>query len=333
MGMSSHYTANPEVNHLLYQKIWQPLEPYLEGVEKIYLSPDGYLHQVSFAGLIPNLATKKSLLNEYDFFYHSNLRDILFQDTSSNIGQSIFLMGNPNYNQPVASKKQKITDLSTPFPALKGTSKEISNIEKALSVNNFSIYKYQAATATEINFRKQITKQTPSIIHLATHGFFFKENMEIKQDSSLEKRIKGASNALLRSGLVFAGVNDNWLNKTKSEQLNLENDGILTALEVANLDLYGTKLAVLSACNTGKGEVKDGEGIFGLQRAFKVAGVSYLLYSLWEIPDVLTAELMQYFYESLAEGLHPRQALLKAQKKMSLKYPNPYNWAGFILYG
>jgi CHAT domain-containing protein len=154
----------------------------------------------------------------------------------------------------------------------------------------------------------------PRILHIATHGFFLEDTAAESEDP------------MLRSGLVFAGVN---------ALGSGEDDGVLTALEAAGLDLRGTRLVVLSACETGLGEVKNGEGVFGLRRAFVVAGAETLLMSLWQVADEATKDLMVAYYTRLARGEPRAEALRQAQLGM-LKDPStarPFFWAAFISSG
>ena len=133
---------------------------------------------------------------------------------------------------------------------------------------------------------------------------------------------------MLRSGLIFSGANKAWSNP--NYESDSTDDGILTALEISNLDLSEAKLVVMSACETGLGDIKGSEGVFGLQRAFKLAGAKNIIMSLWKVPDAQTKELMKLFYENCFNGLSVSDALRAAQKEMSKKYP-PYYWAAFKL--
>ena len=133
-------------------------------------------------------------------------------------------------------------------------------------------------------------------------------------------------NPLLRTGIVLAGANDVWRN----QYYDRKEDGVLTALEVATLDLRRTKLVVLSACETGLGDIRGTEGVYGLQRAFKMAGVDYLIMSLWQIPDKETEEFMTAFYKKLIKTKDIRTAFNQTQKQMREKY-DPYYWAAFVL--
>ncbi len=180
--------------------------------------------------------------------------------------------------------------------------------------------------------------EPPEYLHIATHGFF------LKADDSLRKRLlslqRGSDvqlpppgdNPLLRAGLAFAGIN---ANAPVLGEIDTDNDGVLTALEVLGLDLSGTKLAILSACETGLGEIHEGEGVYGLRRAFQEAGVQSVVTSLWEVSDAGTQTLMTEFYKRLLTGTTPHQALREAQIAM-LKNPQwsaPYIWSAFFMVG
>lgn len=130
----------------------------------------------------------------------------------------------------------------------------------------------------------------------------------------------------MRSGLVFAGVNDYWNGITD----DVDSNGVLTALEVVNIDLRKNKLVVLSACETGLGDIKDGEGVYGLQRAFKMAGTENIIMSLWQVPDKETSEFMQKFYELLFIEQNISPAFAETQNLMRKKYDH-YYWAAFVL--
>jgi len=127
---------------------------------------------------------------------------------------------------------------------------------------------------------------------------------------------------MLKSGLIFAGVKN---------EVVVDDDGILTAREASELKLENTSLVILSACETGLGEVKNGEGVYGLQRAFLIAGAKSIIMSLWKVDDEATQQLMTMFYENYATTLDVRASFTKAQQRLRQKYPEPYFWGAFVL--
>jgi len=184
--------------------------------------------------------------------------------------------------------------------------------------------------------------RSPRILHLATHGFFLEDvNGNPNQEGNYlaetgdlggNHRLSGSlpANPLLRSGLALAGANT-WLHG--GDLPDEAEDGLLTAEDVSGLDLLGTELVVLSACDTGLGDVRAGEGVFGLRRAFVLAGTKTLVMSLWKVPDKQTYELMEDFYLRVLAGQGRADALHGAQLTMSARYPDPYFWGAFICQG
>ena len=137
---------------------------------------------------------------------------------------------------------------------------------------------------------------------------------------------------MVRSGLILAGGNWAWTGNDTLSKLGAEQNGILTALEVSQLNLKKTKLVVLSACETGLGQIESSEGTFGLKRGFKLAGVEQIIVSLWSVPDKETMELMNYLYAEMSKSQNPVKSFESAQEQMRKKHPNnPLNWAGFVL--
>jgi CHAT domain-containing protein len=194
---------------------------------------------------------------------------------------------------------------------------------------------YQDAAGNEESF-KSLDREGMGVIHLATHGYFLEDiQSEGKEEErDLVRRLGGErrgteGNPLLQSGLLLAGGNHAWTKKPVEGE-GME-DGILTAAEIADMNLLGAELVVLSACETGLGEVKNGEGVFGLQRAFKLAGVQTLIMSLWEVADEATSKLMEEFYRRWLGGEGKEGAFKGAQWAVRETYPDPYFWAAFVL--
>jgi CHAT domain-containing protein len=217
---------------------------------------------------------------------------------------------------------------------LKWSEKEVENVQAALGKAGFDAQVIKGWQATEESF-KQIGQSGPSprILHVSTHGFFFPDPVNpqsaIQNPLSEEPVFKLSDHPMIRSGLILAGANHAW---KAGRPLGNREDGILTAYEISQLDLRNTELVVLSACETGLGHIDGNEGVFGLQRAFKIAGAKTLVMSLWQVPDYQTQELMTVFYEKLLTGkLAPRLALRAAQDEMRKRHYEPYYWAGFVV--
>lgn len=176
--------------------------------------------------------------------------------------------------------------------------------------------------------------RSPRLLHLATHGFFLGEQ-SYAGDAAADVN-PGLENPMMRSGLFFAGAERALLGARPPEGLE---DGVLTAYEAAALDLQGTELVVLSACETGLGQVRNGEGVFGLRRALQIAGARAVLMSLWAVPDRETQELMGLFYDKWLAGAENHDALRAAQLEMRERIRTRYGkdlahyWGGFILVG
>ena len=204
----------------------------------------------------------------------------------------------------------------------------MNSIEQLLNKSQWSVNSYLNKDASEEKIK---TIKSPDILHIATHGFFIPEK-ENEKTIVYSKDISLASdNPLTRSGLLLAGVEKNM--KGNASRLPGEEDGILTALEVMNLNLDHTDLVVLSACETGSGEIRNGEGVYGLQRAFLVSGANNLIMSLWKVSDEATQELMIGFYTQLLTTKDKVAAFHKAQLELKKKYESPFYWGAFVLIG
>ncbi|MGZ4881230.1 MAG: CHAT domain-containing protein [Halobacteriota archaeon] len=239
---------------------------------------------------------------------------------------------------PTASRHSR--DFIWPQPKVSRLPATAAEGEQILAI--FRSAKLQSSARFQQDALVQPVKATrsPYILHLATHGFFLKNQKlntrrRFKRSGSADQMFDritaaGIENPLLRSGLLLAGINT-WL---KGGSVPSEaGDGILTAEEVSGMDLTDTDLVVLSACQTGLGEVKTGEGVFGLRRAFMLAGAKTLVMSLWKVDDEATKELMVDFYDRILDGEGRADALRNAQLAIKEKYPDPYYWGAFITQG
>jgi CHAT domain-containing protein len=218
---------------------------------------------------------------------------------------------------------------------LAGTEREVNAIEKIMQGAALNVQVKKGFEASEEAFKNIVANGTPSprIMHIATHGYFFPDPKSKSVASGSvdqnEPVFKISDHPMLRSGLILAGGNAAWQGK---QTLEGKEDGIVTAYEISQMNLSNTELVVLSACETGLGDIQGNEGVYGLQRAFKIAGVRYLIMSLWQVPDKQTSLLMTTFYKKLLEDkMTIPEAFHAAQKQLRDNGLDPYNWAGFVL--
>lgn len=340
-------------NDDIYASIWAPLEEFLQDITDIYFSPDGKLYNIGIEyACLPS--EDNTLINEkYRIHRLSSTRELVAARNRDyyhpKAEESAILYGGIDYDDESGDTETEDTELTyrsafnlrsldrgsvNTLPYLPGTKKEIEMIGKTLQEAStpIPVTTLTNRNATETSF-KQLSGKKNRVIHLATHGFYITKkqanqmsghsviNISNINDSYVEDR------ELLRSGLLMAGA----MSEEKDKAID---DGILTALEVASMDLSGTELIVLSACETALGDVSS-EGVFGLQRGFKKAGAQSLLMSLWKVDDTATQILMTKFYKGLTLGQSKREALLNAQKYLRQyqngKYDKPEYWAAFIL--
>jgi tetratricopeptide (TPR) repeat protein/CHAT domain-containing protein len=269
------------------------------------------------------------------------------QKAKEPIGNTMAMVGGVNYDYlpgstaaPKKSKKDKNASRSSASASgklnyLEGTKTEVEQINQQVTASTWQTKLIGNNDATEENITKLEGKEAKGILHLATHGYAFPE-YDFKDTSisknSLRYSYRYSTNPMVRSGLILAGGNWAWTGSDTLSKLGAEQNGILTALEVSQLNLKKTKLVVLSACETGLGKIEGSEGTFGLKRGFKLAGVEQMIVSLWSVPDKETMELMTLFYSDLTKALNPVLSFEKAQKEMRTKYPtDPEKWAGFVL--
>jgi CHAT domain-containing protein len=335
---NSSYVKSIPVNRALYEKIWHPIEQHLNGAKRVYVCPEGKLNQLAFHALYATDRGDTLLGQKYDIRYRLSPSGILRKPIAMP-EKSIALMGGALFDSLpplvinddfIASRgaEEKDTTRGRRFVYLKNTKTEAEKIGSQFHQKKWKVAVMTGHDASEQNFRQLCNNGCPGVIHLATHGSYF-AGQEPKHDPpyTLEERIYSSDAPLMRSLVALSGAN---ISLKSTDAISVESDGILTALEISNLDLSGVDLVVLSACETARGDVLAQEGVFGLQRAFRLAGVRSLLVSLWKVPDKQTMELMDAFYRYYLDGNTSADALRMAQTELSKKYA-PYYWAAFIL--
>lgn len=334
----------------VYDLIWKPIEKLLQGVSTVYFAPAGNLHRIAFAALPVD---KEHVLSDKYRLVQVSTTEAVTEHPANRINtaaDNLSIYGGIVYDVDsttlikaageFASQKHTTRSLDDDvtrgqsWTYLPGTEKEVNAISLLAKDRRLPINVREGIAATEESIKAITGTASPSVLHIATHGFFFPDpdnagldNLQAKFEKS-GKVFKRSKNPLLRSGLLLAGANNAW----KGAYVEGIEDGILTAYEIADLFLPNTKLVVLSACETALGDIHGSEGVYGLQRAFKMAGVQYLLMSLWKVPDVETAEFMEVFYQNLFDDKTIEAAFYKAQDAMKKKYrAEPFKWAAWVL--
>lgn len=294
-----------------YGWFWEPLESPVKDKKRIYVSLDGVYNQI-------NLYTLKKpggdfLINTYDIVLIGNGKDLVTgaRKQSGAPSKKATLIGYPDYGSPT-------------IPELPATKTEVDGINKVLKTSGYQVSEWVQKDATEANLK---SAQKISVLHIATHGYFLQDVDKASWPIGVAAD-NAKDNVLLRSGLMFTGASD-----ADKHTAGLENNsnGIMTSYEAMDLDLKGTNLVVLSACETGLGEIKAGEGVYGLQRAFLVAGAESIIMSLWKVDDAATQQLMNNFYTNWTKSGNIEKAFKQAQLQLMTKYKEPYYWGAFVM--
>ena len=332
----NYYTSDA-----LYNIIWKKIEPYLKSNDKIYFSPSGLLNKICIESLRDSLGVMAS--DKWQLYRVSSTREILNINNSKIKKPTAILYGWINYDQitqdsllftyEFQDESEEARELlrGNLVKNLPYTKYELENIKEILKNHSVTHRTYEREIATEESFKTQSGKLR-SIIHLATHGFYWETNnmSDYYKINNRDSILSTLDESMKRSGLLFSGAN-----KTLNGNLNIsnQNDGILTAYEISKLNLQGCDLVVLSACETGLGDIYNSEGVYGLQRGFKMAGVNSILMSLWKVDDRATHMLMGEFYRHYLNGKSKIESLKLAQKYVADHpgYSDPLYWAGFVL--
>jgi tetratricopeptide (TPR) repeat protein len=296
-----------------YLQYWKKIKDALEVATKVYLSPDGVYNQINLYS-IRNQETKNYILDEIAIEIVTNTKDLLQPASAKSPQNKIVLLGNP------AFYFSETTGTTVALPPLPATTTEVQKINTMMLESNWAGQVFTGQVASEEKIKEV---KDARVLHIATHGFFEADVHNTEEKGSDKK----SENPLFRSGLMLAGAG------LTSRDNNSGEDGILTAYEAMNLNLDNTDLVVLSACETGLGEIKNGEGVYGLQRAFRVAGAKSIIISLWKVNDETTQKLMIYFYEEWLKSGDKRKAFTLAQAKIRKEFSEPYYWGAFVMIG
>jgi CHAT domain-containing protein/tetratricopeptide (TPR) repeat protein len=336
-----------DVSRRLYELVWSPIKEDLRGCDRVLIAPDGQLNLLPFE-ILPDIRNKYVVEN-YRISYLSSGRDLISPERmSENTGLAV-LLSNPSFGlsrmesprmdsgQPrdifqkaslqFGQSRGLSGALALRFDPLPQTQPEVKAVRQALEAERKSaIVSLTGDSATEENLYTYA--KSPRILHLATHGFFLEDKTPPAEENM--------ESSLIGSGLAMAGANRMALKGAMEAD---SSDGILTALEVSGMDLNGTDIAFLSACETAVGDVRNGEGVFGLRRAFQIAGAKSLVMSLWKVPDKVTRELVTCFYSYWLGGMTKSEALRRSTLRILESHreedgtSNPFYWGAFVLSG
>ncbi len=336
----------------LYQRVFQPLLPLPGSTHRLFLSPDGQLGLVPFAALHDG---QQFLIDSYDFIYLTSGKDLLPHPHADDTQGSVVVLADPDFSAPppappssseaapALTARSASVELfsSTPraelperaWVPLPGTRQEAEAIQRLLP-------QAQLFLGPQATKERLLQLPTPAVLHIATHGFFL-EDVPAREDSRAMGNFGALSGGaparrppdpLLRSGLILVGAQARDPHASGAASSALDNS-MVTALELVGLNLWGTQLVVLSACDTGRGDVRLGQGVYGLRRAFLVAGAETVVMSLWKVNDETTRELMEAYYRHLLAGQGRACALREAMRELRASQPHPYYWAPFIALG
>lgn len=323
----------------LYRRLWKPVDEKLQGISTVYISPDGIYNQINLNTLL-NGDTKKYLLEEKNIHLLTGLRDLqVVKNSALKKPSYCVLVGNPTFdyditklNAPVGANTVSLATRGAygfVLSELPGTKEEVNVIETTLEKNGVRSVLLTEENANERDIKKI---KDPDVLHIATHGFFLEDAKEedLAGYANMEKEYY--KNPMIRSGIFFSGANKTYaINTANINAISDFEDGMLTADEAMHMSLDKTSLVVLSACETGLGKVKNGEGVYGLQRAFKLAGAKAIIMSLWPVSDEATKDLMISFYSNWTKTGDLYNAFKLAQLEVKKKYPQPYYWGAFVL--
>jgi CHAT domain-containing protein len=304
-----------------YKIFWKPIIDEIGQAATIYLSADGVYNQINLEA-IP-APDGRYVIDNANIVLVSNTKDIYLRKIKSRSAageKTATMFGNPTFYLTASADHRAISSLP-------GTEKEVTQLQYILGQKKWTTTEYTENLAAEEKIKEL---NNPHVLHIATHGLY-----KPTEEMTLAKQIEGgeaflAQNPLMRTGLLLKGAGD-LLEKT-DYNYNIEN-GILTAYEAMSLNLDKTDLVVLSACETGLGQLEAGEGVYGLQRAFLNAGAKVLIMSMFKVDDEATQKLMSKFYQKWINTNNVRQSFIDAKKELRVEYPEPIYWGAFMMIG
>ncbi len=304
-----------------YRVFWEPIQKEIGQYATIYISPDGVYNQINLEA-IPT-PDGRYVIDNSNIVMVSNTKDLYIRKVKTKLAakgnNNASMFGNPTFYLAASANPE--------YSALPGTEKEVDELQKLLKGKGWITDEYMENSASE---EKVKALDNPRIFHIATHGFYTKTEGETLQKDLTENEAMMAENPLMKSGLLLKGAGD-ILAKT-TYNYNIES-GVLTAYEAMSLNLDQTDLVVLSACETGLGEISNGEGVYGLQRAFFVAGAKVLIMSMFKVDDDATQKLILNFYKKWLATGNMRQSFVEAKKELRVEYPEPIYWGAFMMIG
>ncbi len=306
-----------------YGVFWEPIQKAIGIYTTVFISPDGVYNQINLEA-IPTPAGKY-VIDDSNIVIVSNTKDLYIRKAKAKAATSVTsvntatMFGNPTYYLSASSERT--------ISQLPGTDKEVRGLDDLLKQQGWKTSEYLETDATEEQV-KQV--ESPSVLHIATHGFYTPEIDPSEVERLTENEAMLSENPLLKTGLLLKGAGDVFA-KTKYNY-NMES-GILTASEAMNLNLDKTDLVVLSACETGLGDIHFGEGVYGLQRAFLVAGAKVLIMSMFKVDDEATQKLVDNFYRKWTTTKNLRQSFIDAKKEIRVEFPEPIYWGAFMMIG
>jgi CHAT domain-containing protein len=303
-----------------YKVFWEPIQKEIGTTATIYLSPDGVYNQINLEA-IPT-PDGKYVIDNSNIVMVSNTKDLHLRRIKKKqvvTANKATMFGNPTFYLTASTKRN--------IQSLPGTEKEVEELQTLLKQKGWITDEYVETSASEDQVK---SLSSPKIFHIATHGFYTPSVSQDELAELTESEAQMTENPLMKTGLLLTGAGD-VLNKTKYNY-NMES-GILTAYEAMSLNLDQTDLVVLSACETGLGDVANGEGVYGLQRAFLVAGAKVLIMSMFKVDDDATQKLILNFYKKWLATNNLRQSFVNAKKELRIEYPEPIYWGAFMMIG